>query len=58
MMEGNNDIFLVGYGALGYLAGPVHKKHSMTFIWGHPFCTCRSHDRFFDPSHIPPCAHM
>ena len=41
-MEGNNDIFFAGDDALKYLAGPVHKKYSMTFIWGHPFDTCRS----------------
>ena len=41
-MEGNNDIFFAGADALKYLAGPVHKKYSMTFIWGHPFDTCRS----------------
>ena len=57
-MEGNNDIFLAGDDALGYLTGPVHKKYSMTFIWGHPFSLCGSYDRFFDPSHIPSCAHM
>ena len=33
-MEGNKGIFLVGDDALGYLAGPIYKKYSMTFIWG------------------------
>ena len=37
MIEGNNDIFSAGGDTLGYLAGPMHKKYSMTFIWGHPF---------------------
>ena len=36
-MEGNNDIFLVDDDTLEYLAGPVHKKYSITFVWGHPF---------------------
>ena len=57
-MEGNNDIFLTGDNALGYLAGPMHKKYTMTFIWGHPLSTCRPYDQFFDPSDIPPCAYM
>ena len=30
-MEGNNDIFFAGDDALWYLAGPMHKKYSMTF---------------------------
>ena len=34
MTEGCNDIFLAGDDALGYLAGPMHKKYSMAFIWG------------------------
>ena len=32
VLAGKNDIFLSGDDALGYLAGPMHKKHSMTFI--------------------------
>ena len=32
MLAGKNDIFLSGDDALGYLAGPMHKKYSMTFI--------------------------
>ena len=58
MMERNNDIFLAAADVLGYLAGPMHKEYSMTFIRGHPFSTYGSHDRFFDPSHIPLCAYM
>ena len=54
MVEGNND-FLAGDHALGHLAGPMHKKYSMTFIWSHPFNTCESYDQFFGPSHILPC---
>ena len=42
MMEENNDIFLAGGDALVYLAGPVHKKYSATFVWGHPFSMCVS----------------
>ena len=38
-MEVNRDIFLACIDAVGYLAGPVHKKYSMTFIWGHQFST-------------------
>ena len=63
-MEGNNeefnsvDIFLAGDDALEYLAGPMHKKYSMSFIWDHPFSTCGSYDQYFDPSRIPPWAHM
>ena len=44
--------------ALGYLARPMHKKYSITFICGHQFSTCESYDRFFGPSHIPLSAHM
>ena len=35
----NNDIFLAGGDALVYVAGPMHKKYSTTFVWGHPFST-------------------
>ena len=31
-MEGNNDMLLAGDDALEYLAGPMHKKHSITFV--------------------------
>ena len=37
MMEENSDILLAGGDALVYLAVPVHKKYSTTFVWGHPF---------------------
>ena len=37
MMVDNNNIFLAGGDALVYLAGPMHKKYSTTFVWGHPF---------------------
>ena len=56
-MEGNI-IFLVGDDSLGYLAGLMDKKYFMTFIWGHPFSTCRSYDKFFEISHTFPCANM
>ena len=34
MMEENNDISLAGSNALVYLAGPMHKKYSTTFVFG------------------------
>ena len=37
MMEENNMIFLAGGDALMHLAGPMHKKYSTSFVWGHPF---------------------
>ena len=58
MVEENNDIFLASDDALGQLPGPMHKKYSMAFIWGRPFSTCGSYDRFFDPSRIFSVAHM
>ena len=30
-MEGKNDIFLASNNAVGYLAGPMYTKYSMTF---------------------------
>ena len=56
MMEENNDIFLADGDALVYLAHPMHKKYSTTFVWGHPFSTYVSYDPFFNPT--PPCTHM
>ena len=32
MMEENNDIFLAGSDALVYLAEPLHKDYSVTFV--------------------------
>ena len=52
-MEENNGIFLVGCDALVYLAEPVHKKYSATFVWGHQFSTYVSYDRFFNLSPQP-----
>ena len=49
MMEENNDVFLAGGDALVYLAKPMHKKYSTTFVLGHPFSTYVSYDRFFNP---------
>ena len=37
-MEENKYIFPAGGDALVYLTGPMHKKYSTTFAWGHP-CT-------------------
>ena len=48
MMEKNSDIFFAGGDALVYLAGPMHKKYSTIFIWGHPFSTYVSYERFFN----------
>ena len=42
MMEENNDIFLAGGDVLVYLAVPMHKKYSTTFVWDHPFSTFSS----------------
>ena len=57
-MERKKDIFLAGNDAVGHLAGPLHKKYFMTFIWGHPFSMCRCYDQFFDPSHTPLCTNL
>ena len=40
-MEENNDVFH----ALVYLAEPMHKKYSITFVWDHLFSTYVSYDR-------------
>ena len=56
MMEEKNDIFLAGSDALVYLAGPMHKKYSITFVWGHPFSTYVSYDQFFNL--FPPCKYI
>ena len=34
-LEENSDIFLAGGDALVFLAEPMHKKYSTTFVWGH-----------------------
>ena len=47
-MEENNDILLAGGDTLVYLARPIHKKNSTTFVWGHPFSTYVSYDQFFN----------
>ena len=49
MMEKTNDTFFPSVDALMYLVGPVHKKHSTTFVLGHPSSTYVSYDRFFKP---------
>ena len=43
-LEENDDIFLAGGDSLVYLAEPMHKKYSKTFVWGHPFSTYVSYD--------------
>ena len=63
MMEENNDNFLAGGDTLVYLARPVQTKYSTAFVWGHPFSTYVSYNRFFNPSRSPPplvqvCKHL
>ena len=57
-MEGSNYILYAGGDALEYWSKPMHKKCSMTSIWGYLFGMCGSYDQFFDSPHIPDCAHM
>ena len=54
-MKENSDIFLVAGDPLAYLAEPMHKKYSATFVWGLPFSTYVSFDSFFQP---PPPVHI
>ena len=49
MNEESNDIFVAGGDALVYLAKPMHKKYSKTFVRNHPLSTYISYDRFFKP---------
>ena len=58
MMEENNDIFLAGGDALVYLAEPMYKKYSITFVWGHPFSTYVSFDRFLNPLPLYTAVHI
>ena len=37
IIEENHNISLADGNALVYFVGPMHKKYSATFIWGHPF---------------------
>ena len=39
MIEENNNIFFAGVDALVYLAIPMNKKYSTTFVWDHQFST-------------------
>ena len=49
MMEELNDVFLPIVDALMYyLAEPMHKKYSTTFVWGHLFSTYVSYNQFFN----------
>ena len=57
-MEESNYILFAGGDALEYWSKPMHKKCSMTSIWGCLFGMCGSYDQFFDSPHIPDCAHM
>ena len=45
MIEENNNIFLAGGNALVYLAIPLHKKYSVTLVWGNPFSMYISYDK-------------
>ena len=56
MMEENSDIFVAGGDALVYLALPMRKKNSTTFVWDHPFRTYVSQNQFFNSP--LPCKHM
>ena len=49
LKDGNKDIFLADGDALVCLAEPMCKKYFTAFVWGHPFSTNVSHDRFFKP---------
>ena len=53
MVEENNNIFLAGGEALVYLAEPMHKKYSRTFVPGHPFSTYVCSDQSFNPAPSP-----
>ena len=58
-MEEKNDIVLAGGDALVYLAGPMHKKYYTKFVWGQPFSTYVSYDRFFNPLPLVRiCSHL
>ena len=37
MMEVKNNVLLSGVDPLVYLAEPMHKEYSTTFVWGHLF---------------------
>ena len=58
MMEENNDTFLADGDTLVYLAGPMYKKYSTTFVWSHPFSTYVSYDQFFNPSPLHAYVHI
>ena len=49
MVEENSGIFLAGGDAPVYLAEPMYKKYSTTFLWSHPFSPYVSYDRFSTP---------
>ena len=48
-MTEENNIFPASGDVLVYLAEPLHKKYSTTFIWGYPFSRYVSYDRIFKP---------
>ena len=59
MMKENKAFLLAGGDALVYLAEPVHKKYSTTFVWAHPFSTYVSYDQFFNlPLLLRTCTHF
>ena len=47
-MKENNDIFLADGDVMVYLAEPLHKKYSATFVWVHPFSAYVSYDLFLN----------
>ena len=59
MVEENNGIFLAGGDAPVYLAEPIYKKYSTTFLWSHPFSPYVSYDRFFNsPPPVRTCTYF
>ena len=49
MMEQNLNIFLACRDAVVYLAKPMYRKYSTTFVLGHPYSIYVSCDQFFNP---------
>ena len=48
-MKQNIDILLAGRDALVYLAKPMYRKYSTTFVLGRPYSMYVSYDRYFNP---------
>ena len=59
MKEENNDIFLAGNDALGYLTGPMHKKKKKLWhLFGAIHLVCANLMTDFSILPTPRCAHM